>query len=104
MIDRSEAGIRDTIELCIVWPSETESKIIFKNVYYANLSLNFGVIAEETVMDAFVIDSSDIDVVSIKNKWGKYFDEINNVYGFEILTASTSSSIKILAMSFDVVD
>lgn len=104
VIDRNEAGIKDTIELNIFWPSETESKIIFKDVYFANLALNFGVIAEETIMDASIINSSDIDIIKIKNKWSKYFDGINNIHGFEILTASTVSSIRIYALSFEVID
>jgi hypothetical protein len=104
VIDRSDAGNNDIIEMFIIWPSEVESKIIFKDVYYANLSLNFGVIAEDTIMDASIIDSSDIDIVNIKNKWAKYFVGINDIKGFEILTSSTVSTIRIFALSFERID
>lgn len=104
IIDRSNAGNNDIIEMFITWPSEIESKIVFKDVYHANLSLNFGVIAEDTIMDASIIDSSDIDILNIKNKWARHFDGINEIKGFEILTLSTVSTIRIFALSFERVD
>lgn len=102
-IDRSNAGLNDSIELHIVWPSGIENKLIFNDVYYANLSLNFGIIAEECISDANIIDDSNIDLVKIKEKWSKLYEGIKDLRGFEILTASTGSKIEIFALSFKLV-
>lgn len=99
-IDRSNAGQNDIIELNIVWPSGIENKLIFNDVYYANLSLNFGIIAEESILDAYIIDESNVEIIKIKEKWSKLYEGINNLLGFEILTISTASTIRIFALSF----
>ncbi|WP_306353298.1 hypothetical protein [Flavobacterium sp. '19STA2R22 D10 B1'] len=101
-IDRSNPGYNDSIEIDIVWPSGGENKLIFKDVYSANFSLNFGVIAEESILGASIIDNSNVEIIKIKEKWSKLYDGIKDLYGFEIKTASTASNIKIFALSFSL--
>ncbi len=101
-IDRNNAGYNDRIEMHIAWSSGIENKIIFKDVYHANFILNFGIIAEELILDAYILENSNIDLLKIKEKWRKHFRGIDDLYGFEILTASTASSVKIFALSFSI--
>lgn len=102
IIDRGNAGNDDTIEMWIVWPSEKKSKIIFKDVYKADLSLNFGIVAEETIYNAFLIDDYDKEIIDIRKTWEKYYEEISKIRGFKILTTSTASTIKIFSLSYHI--
>lgn len=104
IIDKSNSNYQDNIEISIIWPSGIKSKLIFKDVYHANFSLNFGVLGNEIINDASVIDGSDIEISRIKNMWSKHYEGINNIKGFEIITLSTASTIRIFALSFILVD
>lgn len=103
-IDRTNAGYNDNIELIITWQSGRSSKLIFKDVYRADISMNFGVIAEEAIRDATILEKSDDDLLNIINKWQKHYENIINIHGFEITTISTSSRLRIFAMDFIMED
>jgi len=93
----------DSLELVIMWPSHNRSKIIFENVYRANLSLNFGVIAEDSIYTAHIKEESK-ELELIKEKWIKLYKGIENLICFEIQTNTTNSIIQIFAMSFSIVE
>lgn len=99
-IDRSNPGINDIIIMIIEWNSGLQSKLTFKDVYFANMEWNFGVIAEESILDAETIDDNDEELYRIKEKWKKFHDKSSNICGYQIITASTGSKIRVFAISF----
>jgi hypothetical protein len=102
-IDRNNPGYNDIIEILVCWTNGIIQKVIFKNVYCAFLKMNFGVIAEETISDANIIDNADIDLQAIIDKWNKIYPEINFIKGYEINTSTTGSKLRIFAMEFEVI-
>jgi len=102
IIDRSNPGYNDMIEMLIIWPSGIENKLTFKDVYFANLSLNFGVVAYESIMTASIVDSSDPDLLNVIQLWERHYGVILEMSGFEILTNSTGNIIRIFALSFEI--
>ena len=96
-MDRENPGHVDEICFQIQWPSEEESSLVFKDVYYAKLDLNFGIIAEETIFSFQMLDEQDENMIRLKDKWRKIYNEIDQVYGFEIKTNSTNSTIQVFA-------
>jgi hypothetical protein len=96
-IDRSNSGKDDVINIVIIWSTGLESSFSFKDVYYAQLNLNFGIIAEECISEVAFIPKSDIDVINFIHKWKHLVDDIENLMFIEIKTISTGSSIKIFA-------
>lgn len=102
IIDRTNAGINDTIELIIEWPTEVINRLIFKDVYFANLRMNFGVIAEEAILDAKEINDESVE--NIKEKWKNLFEGIDKIKGYQILTSSTAGDIRIYALSFEIMN
>ncbi|KGO87210.1 hypothetical protein Q765_05940 [Flavobacterium rivuli WB 3.3-2 = DSM 21788] len=93
----------DSIELTIKWPSQSKNKIVFENVYQANLNMNFGVIAEDSIYIAHIKEESK-EAELIKDKWIKLYKGIENLICFEIVTNTTNSNIQIFAMSFSIVE
>lgn len=102
IVDRNNPGNKDTIEISIVWPSGKKNKIVFNNVYYANLSLGFGVVADEVVSEAQVSYDNDDHLAEIKSMWSKHYTAIENIKAYKISTSSTGSIIKVIAFSFDI--
>jgi hypothetical protein len=96
-IDRSNPGNNDVINMTIVWPTGIESTFCFKDVYYAKLNLNFGVIAEESISAVTNISMSDSDIVFFFQKWKGLIDNIEDLLFIEMLTISTGSEIRIFA-------
>ena len=99
-IDRNNPGEVDTIVLTIVWPDDTKSKIVFNDVYWANLTLNFGIVASESIDSASeLIDvEDDMDMRNLIQKWRGVVQDSLMMYVFR--TASTGSEIKIIAKGF----
>ncbi len=98
-IDRNNPGKSDTIQLEIDWYDKGLGKLIFEDVYYLKMDMNFGVIAPECIDCAFITDEKDNTLNSIYQRWG---GTINNIklYGYVIKTLSTGSEIKIIAKGF----
>jgi hypothetical protein len=102
-INREKAGICDEVQLFIEWYNKSRSIFIFKDVYAAILNLNFRVVGDECIFDASLIDIYDNDYQDIIKKWIGIYPKIENeLVGYEIITSSTNSKIKIFAKSFDV--
>lgn len=97
-IDRSNPGHMDTIELTIDWYDEPASKIVFSDVYLFQATMHFWVIANESILDAEVVQGDDEDLIEFKEKHpGKEM----NCYLIE--TNSTGGKIKILAAGVEKV-
>jgi hypothetical protein len=58
--------------------------------------MNFGIIAKESILEAYIAPADDPDLVSFYKKWKGFFDHIKlNCY--VIKTNSTGGEIRILA-------
>lgn len=102
-INRNNPGKNDVIIFEIDWYDSGKSKLIFEDVYWARLDLNFGVVSSEYIDSAFVAENNDIDLGNFYKKWSKLnFDIKLNCY--VIKTSSTGSEIKIIAKCFKIVD
>ncbi|WP_177730470.1 hypothetical protein [Flavobacterium inviolabile] len=101
-INRNNPGIRDEIEMEIVWPENKERvNFIFEDVYWAKMDLNFGIVSNENIAQAFLLQKSDDDLNNFYLKWNGHMDDIKlNVY--EVLLSSTGGKIKIIAKTFKV--
>lgn len=101
-IDRTNPGKDDSILFEIEWSEDNEKGIlVFEEVYWASMSLNFGIIADESILDAIQLDEHDKDLVSLYSKWKGAMNEVKlNVYKIEL--NSTGGEIKIIAKTFRV--
>ena len=96
MIDRNNPGINDSIVIFIICADNTKRNLRFNNVYWADLNMNFGVVASESIVKAI---SKGRDCIYVKDLYAKWKGMINDVdlNYYEIETNSTGSIIKIIA-------
>ncbi|HTM67631.1 MAG TPA: hypothetical protein VL093_14995 [Flavipsychrobacter sp.] len=99
-IDRSNPGKTDTILFEIQWrENDKKSVLVFEEVYWASFNLNFGIVCNETILNAALLDSNDEDLRQFYLKWKGRMDDITlNPYMIEL--NSTGGRIKIIAKSF----
>lgn len=99
-IDRAAPGVNDIIIFDIEWPDEEgKTLFIFEEVYWADLKLNFGVVADETILNAIELASDNQDLVNFYSKWKGAMDNVK-LKTYKIELNSTGSNIKIIAKSF----
>lgn len=98
-IDRSNAGNSDTVALSIKWPDGNKSNIIFNDCYLLDARMNFGIIAEESILEAMCLNEND-QILEIKSRWQSLGVELNSICCYRIITNSTNSQIEIYALSY----
>lgn len=96
IIDRNAPGINDNIQIEIEWPNGVDNIIIFKDTYWADFNMNFGIVSEESILKAHSEGKSNQVVNNIYLKWKGYLDKIELSY-YEIVLNSTSSKIRIVS-------
>ena len=102
-LDRSNTGYNDTLELEVEFYHEDKrSKLIFEDLRYLKMDLNFGIVANETILDAMELENSDEDLKNFYSSWNGLFDDIK-LRVFLIDLNSTGSKIKIICESFKVI-
>lgn len=98
-IDRTNPGNNDVISMDIEWPNDKTGTVHFENVYWANMSLNFGIVARETILFASVAKDDNPDLMAFCLTNAGYYNCSNlNMYMIEF--NSTGSIIKIIAKKF----
>lgn len=98
-IYRRNPGNNDEIVIKIKWPNGNENEIFFSSCYLLNFQMNFGVIAEESILYAKCLEKNNI-ISDLKKKW-KYFNvDLNGIKCFKIITNSTNSNINIYALYY----
>lgn len=99
-IDRNSPGTNDTIIFDIEWPEEKgKANFIFEEVYWASMNLNFGIVANETILSASELEENDQNLNSLYSKWNGVINDMElKVYKFSL--NSTGSEIKIIAKRF----
>lgn len=100
-IDRKEPGKNDTILFNIDWYDKGSGILVFEDVYWARLNLNFGVVAPECIDSAFVANTNDTDLISFNQIWKDRLADLV-LTCFVIKTSSTGTEIKIIAKNFNV--
>lgn len=101
IIDRNNPGKNDIIQLEMVWPNGTSNIITFRDVYWANLDMNFGIVSTESVFKAHSEGRDNEIEKSLYLKWKNKINDVDLRY-YEIETASTCSKIKIIAEQFQI--
>jgi hypothetical protein len=99
-IDRNSPGIKDTIIFEVELPEEKgKTNFIFEEVYWASMNLNFGIVANETILSASELEESDQDLKNLYSKWKGVISDVKlKIYKFSL--NSTGSEIKIIAKRF----
>ena len=95
-IDRSRAGEVDEVLFYILWPDDRRSRIRFMDCYALEAKMNFGVVAEETVLSATEQVETD-GIRLLRDKWGRVGVDLAEVKCFTFETNSTASIINVYA-------
>ena len=99
LIDRKNPGHIDQIRIEVDFPDIGRKKVVFDDCWKADIQMNFGIIANESILRVDVYEQSDeIEALRKNLKYSK----LDNLKCFEIETNSTGGSIKIFAESFKV--
>ncbi len=98
-IDRNNPGIIDTVSFDIKWTNGKMTKLTFIDVYWASFNLNFGIIAQESILTAKALEKNDQDLINFYKKWKGKRDGID-LTSYLIELNSTGSTIKIIAKDF----
>lgn len=102
-IDRSDPGNQDTVKILVEWPDGLASIIEFIDCYALKANMNFGIVANESILTAeCLMDSEELNL--IHNKWLKMGAKLKSLKCFRINTNSTNSLIDIFAKSYEITD
>jgi hypothetical protein len=101
-IDRTNPGKNDTIKIKVRWPSGIINTVVFSNCYRLDVNMNFGIIAEETIAEAYIISSTKC-MEEIKLKWNKLGIVLDALVCYRFVTNSTNSLIEIYATELEVI-
>lgn len=102
VIDRTNPGNKDTIVFEIDWTDKGIGHLIFENVYWVSLNMNFGMIVAECIDLAYVADQSDLALNNVYQKWGGLINDVK-LSCYVIKTLSTGSDVKVISSGFKVV-
>lgn len=98
-IDRTNPGDNDCISLTLLMQDDSKHKLLFTDVYHAQLDLNFGIVAEESIQTVF-LEENNIKITEIRGIWKNLGVDIDDLKCYILLTNSTNSTIKIYARNF----
>ncbi len=93
----------DTVRLLINWPDDSISAIEFYDCYAFTANMNFGIVANESILNAKCFTNSK-ELISIRNEWAKGGVDLENLQNFNIITNSTNSVIDIFALGFRIIE
>jgi hypothetical protein len=100
-LDRNNPGNCDEVKFEIIWPNGEIVDFVFEKVYWTSMKLNFGIVAEETILEAIQLDEQAEELTNLYFKWKGILDDVKlNTY--KIGLNSTGGEIKIIAKSFVV--
>jgi hypothetical protein len=102
-IDRSSPGLIDSIELKVIWPDGRHSIVTFDDCYAARFELNFGIIANESILD-FSIHPEEPLLQETRSIWLQMGVALTDLICARIETSSTASVLLICFKSIKVTD
>ncbi|QES88697.1 hypothetical protein [Rhizosphaericola mali] len=99
VIDRSTAGKKDSVVVEVDWYDVGLGIIIFEDVYCLKLSMNFDVVAHESISDAYILSADQLKELNFN------FQILNLIIDqaltcYVIKTASTGSEIFIISKTW----
>ncbi|MFO7862441.1 MAG: hypothetical protein R6U85_00430 [Salinivirgaceae bacterium] len=100
-IDRRNPGKNDIVRMEISWANGEKNIISFKDVYWADLNMNFGIVSPESILKAYSEGGENEIVKSFYSKWKGMINDVDLNY-YEIETNSTNSKIRIIAQKFEI--
>lgn len=100
-INRKDPGKNDIIKIEISWPNDESNIVSFKDVYWANLNMNFGIVSTESILKAHAEGRENEMVKHFYEKWKGMLNNTELNY-YEIETISTNSNIRIIAKGFEI--
>lgn len=100
-IDRKKPGENDSVRIFVKWPDGKENSIIFNDCYFFEAKMNFGIVAEESILSAVCNDEDD-GLLLIRSKWSPLGVALDHLFCFAINMNSTNSAIKVFALSMSV--
>ena len=104
IIDRNTPGINDSISIEISWPNKNKNNILlFEEVYWANLNMNFGIICSDSILNAYESNKNEKFLNDLFKKWKGLIDDVE-LNGYVINMNSTGSEIKIVAKRFKLLE
>ena len=98
-IDRRHPGEKDEVLLAVQWSDEQRERIRFFGCYGLEASLNFGVVAAETVMTADEFEDTE-RLKGIRDQWSRLGVDLSALRCFVIKTNSTASTIAVYAQGW----
>ena len=98
-VDRRSPGVADEVVLDVEWPDGLREEVRIIDAYHAKLSLNFGVMGDETIRQGDVYDSGQ-ELAAIKRKWMRLGVDLGDLRVFQVTTNSTGSEIQVFAKAF----
>lgn len=101
VINRKNPGKNDIIQIEITWTNGENNIISFKDVYWADLHMNFGIVSPESIFKAYSEGKENEIVKRFYTKWEGMIDNIDLNF-YEIETNSTNSKIRIIAQKFEI--
>lgn len=104
-IRREYPGERDRVELQVEWPNYGDQAGIvtvqFDGCYCYRANMNFGIVTEETILEAFCLEGSEL-LQELVVKWSAIGVSLEKVKHYMFKTNSTNSLIEICASNFTV--
>ena len=101
VIDRRNPEKNDQVIVDIQWPNGRKNSLVFSDCYRVDASMNFGIIASDSILDASLIDQS-LDLSKIKEKWMQIGVDLKTLKCFEIETNSTGSLLHIYSLGYSL--
>lgn len=101
-IDRLNPGNKDSIKFEIEWPEDRGNvTFLFEEVYWVRMTLNFGIVAEETILNSIELADDNQDLINFHSKWKGAMKDVK-LKTYKIELSSTGGEIKIIAKGFRV--
>lgn len=97
-VDRSRPGEADVVRLEVVWPDDEATVIRFHDCYRFECSMNFGVVAVETIREASLSTSSNA-LDEVRGRWEAIGVSLTDLKEYRIVTNSTGSALVVFARS-----
>lgn len=101
LIDRRAPGKRDDVRVRVRWLDGGEATLLFRECHALKAAMNFGVIAEERILSASMMDD-DTGLHSIRKRWNSLGVALDRLRCYRIETSSTASVLRIYAQQFDI--
>jgi len=98
-IDRTNPGKVDSIVFELNTADKIKFELIFMEVYAINFNMNLGIIADESIREAYV-ETENSELEKIRNKWNVIGVDLTALECYVINTNSTNSLFRIYAKEF----